>query len=335
MSGPTLPPALAARRDQTPVRLAHLESAFRAFGLLDDTHPNLTVYATGSLGRGEIGTSSDLDVFLVDTADDPRERIGNLDRIQLLSNLIAAAEAARFRSFSRDGEYLVVHPLDQLIASLGTRTDDYSNVFTARMLLLLESRPLLGARAYATSVRRVADLYWRDCDDPASFLPTFLINDIVRYWKTLCLSYEAHRYRAQQNPELGISPESLRVDLLKLKFNRVWMCFNGVAYLLHGFANGTVDRAHLDRLVTLSPLERILEIADARPATQDVIGELLEQYAWFLEHTDADKPTVEAYFADGENYDVGRERGTDFGDLMGRLIDEIGGGTTLHRFLLI
>jgi predicted nucleotidyltransferase len=324
-----IPPALIQRRQDSGERLSELKGAFAAMLLREERFPSVTVYATGSLGRNEIGPSSDLDVFLVDTAAEEHDRLRNLQRIQLLSDLIKAAESARFGSFSRDGEFLVVHPLDELVSALGTRDDDYSNVFTARMLLLLESQPLLGDAAYVAAVERVLDLYWRDCDDPDSFWPTFLINDIVRYWKTLCLSYEGQRHATEGAHDIS------HLDLLKLKFNRVWMCFNGLAYILHGFRDNNVSRDHVRRLVSLTPLQRIEEIAAANPEATPAINELLEHYAWFLTVTSVEKQVAVEFFRDQTNYNNGRERGSAFGDAVGRLVDAVAVKTPLQRYLLI
>jgi hypothetical protein len=184
---------------------------------------SVVVYATGSIGRQEAGLHSDLDVFCVDVADDASARISHLDSIRLFSDLIAVNQSNGFPPFSNDGQFLDVHPIEDLLELLGTSSDDYRNLFTARMLLLLESEPIFGQAAYDEVVERVIDLYWRQCDDASRFKPTLLINDLIRYWKTLCLAHEAKRNQDPGKPKL-------RVDVLKLEFNRMWMVFNGLAY---------------------------------------------------------------------------------------------------------
>lgn len=328
-----VPDALLARRRRTDERLEDLAAGFESFELRDERYPTLTIYATGSLGRGEIGQHSDLDVFLVDTASaSDTSPLGRIEQIKLLRDLIMVAENAGFRAFSRDGAYLVVHPLSELLEALGTPWDDYSNVFTARLLLLLESRPLLGDAAYRTAIEHVLDLYWRDCDDPDDFLPTFLANDIVRYWKTLCLSYEGHRHAASKS----LADPEQRVKLLKLKFNRVWMCFNGLAYVLHLFAeSGTLQRAHVDRLVSLTPIERMQEIAGSRADATPLVQTLLDDYAWFLEAMGGDRGTTADFVADDDNYREARSRGVAFGNAMGDLVERISADTAMQRYLLI
>jgi len=48
----------------------------------------------------------------------------------------------RAAPFSNDGEFLRILYLEDMLEQLGGREDDYLNYFTARMLLLLESKPL-------------------------------------------------------------------------------------------------------------------------------------------------------------------------------------------------
>jgi hypothetical protein len=154
-----VPLALFSRRDLSARRLETVRGAAAANNL-DGDYPSVVVYATGSLGRGEAGAHSDLDIFCVDVAEGAAQRIGKLDSIKLFSSLISVNEAGRFPAFSGDGRFLNVHPMDDLLGFLGTSHDDYRNLFTARMLLLLESQVLVGGPAYETAVKRVIDLYW-------------------------------------------------------------------------------------------------------------------------------------------------------------------------------
>lgn len=324
--------ALEERRRQSVERLEKVRAAAEGPGLAE-RYPSVVVYATGSVGRGEAGEHSDLDIFCVDVAEKPDKPIGNLDSIQLFSDLIKLNEAADFPRFSRDGEFLEVHHIDNVLHFLGTRSDDYRNLFTARMLLLLESQPLFGESAYNHAVQRVVDWYWRDCDNPPNFKPTFLVNDLVRYWKTLCLSHESSRPLPGEGNDRD--KHRLRVAVLKLQFNRIWMVFNGLAYLLSGFEGEGVPRAHAERLVELSPMERALEIAAAEPDVRDSIQGLLDEYSWFLNVTDRPKKEVDAFFAEDENFREGRNRGRAFGDHMSELVNHVAARTPIQRYLLI
>jgi hypothetical protein len=175
----------------------------------------------------------------------------------------------------------------------------------------------------------VIDLYWRDASDDTSFKPTFLINDLIRYWKTLCLSHETDR---EQD---SAYKKKRRLAVLKLQFSRLWLVFNGLAYLLHGFEGDGVPRSHIERLVQLSPLDRVLQIAEQTPSTTSSIQSILEEYSWFLEKTDRTKLDAEELFASDANYNEGRQRGEQFGSHMAQLVDDIASQTTIKRYLLI
>lgn len=323
-----IPQVLLARRDESTTKLDSIRGSVDALRL-SDRYPSVAVYVTGSIGRCEGGSHSDLDIFCVDVEADTGKRIGKLDSIRLFGDLIKVNETGEFPPFSGDGRYLVVHHIEDVLRFLGTRDDDYRNLFTARMLLLLESRVLVGQAAYDECVRQVIDLYWRDETIDAGFRPTFLINDLVRYWKTLCLSHEAERGQGDAYKR------ERRVAVLKLQFNRLWMVFNGLAYLLHGFDDAGVSRAHIERLVRLSPLERVLEIGEHLPTIKPCIEHLLGEYSWFLEAADRSKLDTEEFFAVDDNYREGRRRGELFGSHMAQLVDDVANETPLKRYLLI
>jgi hypothetical protein len=332
-----IPAVLAERAAASADRLRQTNAALSSFNLVDEARDdgrfrNVTIFATGSLGRREIGLHSDLDVFIVDAAlksgHDPA--LSRLDRYLLVADLIRASEAAGYQRFSRDGEFLQVHRLDDLVEFLGTPDEDRLNVFTARLLLLLESECLVARDAYDRSVEFVIGRYWAEAEGRSNFKPTFLINDIVRYWKTLCLSYEGFR----ESPGDQLTPED-RLDLAKLKFNRVWLCFNGLAYLLLGDGNGEFPQEHAQRLVDLSPVERFLHIAETVPELQAVIEEALTLYAGWLRHTGAAKGEVLAWIGDDREYEQIAASAIRFGDVMWQLVTDLGRRAELDRYLLV
>jgi hypothetical protein len=137
-----------------------------------------------------------LDLFIVgrevDVEGKSKRALSHLDEICVKAELIGATRSANIPDFSGDGEYLDHYTIEQLVGGLGTPEDDANNTFTARMLLLLESRSLLGEDVHADAIDRVLDRYWRDYDGRhGDFVPAFLANDILRMWRTFCVNYEA------------------------------------------------------------------------------------------------------------------------------------------------
>jgi predicted nucleotidyltransferase len=108
------------------------------------------VYATGSFGRCEASDYSDLDLFIVGKKDGKEGRDGRegsqlkrLDEICIKADLIEVTRQLGIPEFSGDGRYLTHYSVHMFTKTLGTPEDDVTNTFTARLLLLLETCPLL------------------------------------------------------------------------------------------------------------------------------------------------------------------------------------------------
>lgn len=290
-----------------------------------------TVYATGSMARGDASEHSDLDVFILSKISEDDPELTNLDAIVLKAKLIEMGARLGLPAFSDDGQYLVVHSVTEMLEKLGRAEDDYENLFTARMLLLLESSPLVGADSYERAIQTVVKKYWIDYEgNETDFLPVFLTNDIIRYWKVLCLNYEAFTS--------GQKESKRRHQNYKLRFSRLLTCYSSIVYLLAvARLNERVTPDDVTRMATLRPIDRLLE---ASRMLNDInvdrtVSTVLARYETFLGTTDADKDSVRERF---ENDDYNRERrieATAFGDGMFELLNLVGSGTPLFRYLVI
>lgn len=258
----------------------------------------LCIYATGSYGRLEAWPGSDIDVFYL-CEGHPRKPLSRLVLIRVSARLIEATEEMGFPPFSGDGRYLDVHYLDQMEAVLGSPEDDSLNAFTARMLLLLESRPVFGDERYRRSLERVVGFYFRDfADHSESFRPTFLLNDILRFWRTLTLNYEHARY------EIGLLAGPLRPEAkarsalknYKLKVSRLSTCFSMVVHLAS--QEPPVSPERVLELCELTPRERFLDLATQRPQSGDCVARLLATYESFLDHVQRPEAELHEDFRD-------------------------------------
>lgn len=124
------------------IRIGNLRSALaEKLSLLPQSvrHPDLTIYATGSLARGEATENSDLDAFFMLSHSEKEKPIGRIRDVKILNAVLEAADENGFPDFSNDGEYLKFLHVDDILKHIGRREDDYINAFTARMLMMLES----------------------------------------------------------------------------------------------------------------------------------------------------------------------------------------------------
>ena len=185
-----------------------------------DDHPTLCIYATGSLARLEANAHSDLDAFFMLSGAECEQPIGRIRDVKILNAVLDSADEANFPDFSNDGQFLRFLHIDDVIRHIGSREDDYLNAFTARMLLLLESTYLYNEASYNKFLGEVIDVYFTDFHNHSGdFRPTFLINDILRFWRTLCINYENSRHWRREDD--GQKTSKGHLGNLKLKFSRL------------------------------------------------------------------------------------------------------------------
>ena len=293
------------------------------------------VYATGSYGRGEASPHSDLDLFILGKGTREKPTLSRLDEILVKADLINATKRLGLPKFSGDGQYLVGHTVTELVDTLGEPEDDVENTFTARLLLLLESSPLIGRSAYDQITSKVIEAYWRDYEGHENdFMPAFLANDILRMWRTFCVNYEA---RTRKVPEREAAKR--RLKNYKLKHSRLLTCYSALLYLLAVFSkNKTVSPADAKEMISLTPTAR-LEWLIAQPelrSARSSLRKLIEQYEEFLSKTDAAEEDLLLRFMDKRQREEYRKSASQFGDLVYTVMNAIGKKCPdFHRLLVV
>ena len=235
-----------------------------------------------------------------------------------------------------DGGFLKVHPLSEYLIGLGKPSDDAENTFTGRLLLLLESKAIFGDSSYQHIRRECVERYWTDFSEHAdSFLPAFLVNDILRFWRTLCVNYEVG---TQSNPA------KRRAKNYKLKFSRLLTCFSAIIGIQAEFQiKGTVSADQAITILDRNPLERLSDVASMFGGEiQDKVNTLLSMYNGFLNKTFCSKQDLYLRMADPEYYRVALREARLFGDTMYelmQLLSEAGGaearGKLFFRYITI
>ena len=287
-----------------------------------------SVYVTGSYGRLEASPHSDLDLFIVVDIADQKKHLSNLDQILLKSAIIRALRAESFPDPSDDGRFLRVHHVDDILAHLGSPTDDYENHFTARMLLLLESRPIIRETVLQSAKEEIIAAYYRDYHDHTKdFLPVFLLNDVLRFWRTLCLNYE-HKRARKDTPEGAKIKAHLRN--FKLKYSRLLTCYSFIIWLCrHPYADTKTVMAALSK----TPMERIrIALHDDNHAQYESIE---ESYSWFLEVTGNEPSGVLSQISDEQIRRTWFQQADQFGRDVFEALRKIGEETGLLRYLVV
>lgn len=236
---------------------------------------NICIYACGSLGRLEMTENSDLDLFFIadntenDGSSDPSFSV--IDKYNFFARLYQINHKLGYKDPSKGGEYWDFISKKNLL-DIGSRQEDFNNSFTARMLLILESKPLYNEPIYSRLVEDTINKYYADyaenCDD---FHPLFLMNDILRYWYTLTLNYEYRRGDHDDNNKKNWKR-------LKLKYARLITCYSMLACLYSESASSK----YVIECIGMTPFERINMISKGNAHTEEVASKIEKEYEWFL-----------------------------------------------------
>jgi hypothetical protein len=156
------------------------------------------------------------------------------------------------------------------------------------MLLILESAFLFNEIQFNSARQQVIDRYFKDFHDhSADFRPIFILNDILRFWRTLCLNYEHSREWKKPDPT---DQAKGHLKNLKLRFSRLMICYSFVAALLQ--EGPALSAKQVQQIAGKTPITRLTELADRCPAVRAHVAAALSEYSWFLSAMNAEKEGV-------------------------------------------
>lgn len=170
-----------------------------------------------------------------------------------------------------------------LIHYIGGDEDTNHNI-SRRILILLESDyfPLgnSSGQAYSRVLKGVINAY---IDNDSGFrkgyedkLPRFLLNDIIRFWRTICVDF-AYKQKAQNGQKWAIRN-------IKLGLSRKLIYLKGLLMCYECLVQNTKD-AMIERLLHLSqskPLDVLVEVLENANVAQASIFNLLQSYDDFI-----------------------------------------------------
>jgi|GEM_PF-3226726 len=270
----------------------------------DGRYNNIIIYVCGSLARQEMVDTSDLDLFFIALNDQMVS--SNIDKYNFFSLMYDINKKNGFKEPSKNGYYWRFTPKENLL-DIGSQEEDYNNSFTARMLLILESKPLWNNDEYDNLLSIVVGKYFEEFDSHSdNFYPLFLMNDILRYWYTLTINYE---YRRDPSDDKN----KRYWKRLKLKYARLLTCFSFVACL----CSGPTNQHDVIEFVHYTPFERLDYLANRFSDLKDVISHIKNEYTYYIELHYKDRDWLE--------YDENKKQAFERADLFHSLL--------IHDFL--
>lgn len=220
----------------------------------------VTVVAVGSFGRMEASPESDLDLYLLFDSDRSAESVIP-DEITALKKVIGNYIAQPPGDTGTFGLDVDVRFKD-LLANIGGAKDS-NELMTRRLLFLLEGGWLYGKERFDQYRLELLGKYVKE-NDGDDRIPKFLLNDIIRYYRTITTDFE-------QKVTEDKKPWGIRQ--VKLRFSRKILYFSGIIAVAESTQAGEAPKQEqLQRWFDYPGLERLYQAAPNQERVQEVMA---------------------------------------------------------------
>lgn len=235
----------------------------------------LDILAFGSMAREEMVPGSDFDYLVVANKLGPRP--GDIHHHR--DAAAYALEQVAATKPGRSGLFGVMVAAPDLVNAIGLDADTNKGM-TRRVLVLQESVALNRHDARDTLMRAIVNRYLFDYDDdPGPLVPRFLVNDILRYWRTVAVDYQAKRWEEMAGQKWGLR-------YIKLRSSRKWTSAGTFASVLMPVVEQkTTTASYLCKQFDTPALARLAQLSEHVPEGSDAaraLAQVLVLADWFV-----------------------------------------------------
>lgn len=285
----------------------------------------------GSLAREEWTSKSDLDwTYLIDGG-------ANSDHLKISQEIQKLLKEEGYVEPGPTGTFGNMAFSHDIIHQIGGQHDTNRNM-TQRILLLLESCPI-GRRmeAYERVIRGVINRYLEEDVHPLTRdsqryrVPRFLLNDIVRFWRTMAVDF-ASKQRDRAGEGWGLRNAKLRLSRKLIFASGMLVCFSAnLDSQLNAQISTDKDAIklklvnHIRDIVRLTPLQILARSIEQYGVPDTTAKELFGAYAEFLRLLDdeASRNALKALRASDSRTDATFRRVRDISRAFESALDHI------------
>ena len=236
--------ALQEAKDYSDDKVGHLRRELPKVIATED----VAVVTVGSFGRREASSHSDLDFFLI-------ERVAGAATTKEIEAVRSVIHNCGIKMPSTDGAFNSHIELCTDMAKKIGGFDDKTEKLTRRLLFLLEGDWLFNKNLFDECFEKLIQQYVRDTITEHQ-LCRFLLNDLIRYYRTICVDFEYKTYE---------DGKAWGDRNIKLQFSRKLLYFSGVLVVAETVQHRwEIKREILRKYLRLTPTERVREICGAQ-----------------------------------------------------------------------